>query len=417
MDLRELKALEIAARSRLIFEKGVWLVPSQSTTAVYRVTLGSGATTCTCDDFALRQQPCKHIIAAGLVRARDYGDQPAVINTDAVPKKKTYQQDWPAYDEAQATEKRRFQVLLCDLCRGIVEPPPPKMGRRPHTLRDIVFACAFKVYSTFSSRRFTCDLADAHTRGHVSRPIPGRMVNKFLEDKAVTPILHELITRSSLPLRAIETSFAPDSSGFSTARFVRWYDEKYGAMRSGKEWVKAHALCGVKTNVTVAVEILDKNAADCPQFSTLVNTTAKHFTVEEIPADKAYLSRENLELAAALGATPYIPFKVNSTAGREGSVWEKMYHFFNLHREEFLQHYHARSNAESTFSMVKAKFRDHVRSKTDVAMKNEVFCKFLCHNICCVHQSHIELGIEPVFWPDDEAEKSGQPMILKMGGV
>jgi hypothetical protein len=50
--------------------------------------------------------------------------------------------------------------------------------------------------------------------------------------------------------------------------------------------------------------------------------------------------------------------------------------------------------------MVKAKFRDHVRSKTDVAMKNKVLCKFLCHNICVVHQSHIELGIAPVFWDD-----------------
>jgi hypothetical protein len=33
-------------------------------------------------------------------------------------------------------------------------------------------------------------------------------------------------------------------------------------------------------------------------------------------------------------------------------------------------------------------------------MKNEVLCKFLCHNICVVHQSHIELGIAPVFWED-----------------
>ena len=43
------------------------------------------------------------------------------------------------------------------------------------------------------------------------------------------------------------------------------------------------------------------------------------------------------------------------------------------------------------------KFRDHVRSKTDVAMKNEVLCKVLCHNICCVIQSMYELGIEAHF--------------------
>ena len=61
--------------------------------------------------------------------------------------------------------------------------------------------------------------------------------------------------------------------------------------------------------------------------------------------------------------------------------------------------------------MLKAKFRDHVRSKTDVAMANEVFCKFICHNICVVHQSHIELGIEPVFWQDENA---GPPTILPM---
>ena len=51
--------------------------------------------------------------------------------------------------------------------------------------------------------------------------------------------------------------------------------------------------------------------------------------------------------------------------------------------------------------MVKAKFKDSVMSKTDVAMKNEVLCKFLCHNICCVIMSQAELGIEAVFWKDE----------------
>ena len=50
--------------------------------------------------------------------------------------------------------------------------------------------------------------------------------------------------------------------------------------------------------------------------------------------------------------------------------------------------------------MIKAKFRDHVRSKTDVAMTNEVPCKILCHNICCLIQAMYELGIEPTFWAE-----------------
>jgi transposase len=65
--------------------------------------------------------------------------------------------------------------------------------------------------------------------------------------------------------------------------------------------------------------------------------------------------------------------------------------------KEFLQHYHKRSNVESTFSMIKAKFGDAVRSKTDTAMVNEVLCKIVCHNICCLIQETHELGIDPQF--------------------
>ena len=60
-----------------------------------------------------------------------------------------------------------------------------------------------------------------------------------------------------------------------------------------------------------------------------------------------------------------------------------MFHYFKFNRDEFLNHYHKRSNVESTFSMIKAKFGDFVRRKTDVAMTNEVLCKVLCHNLCC----------------------------------
>jgi len=82
-----------------------------------------------------------------------------------------------------------------------------------------------------------------------------------------------------------------------------------------------------------------------------------------------------------------------------------MFFYYPFQREEFRKHYHQRSNAESTFSMVKAKFWDHVRSQTDVALKKEVLTKFLCHNIVGVHQSHVELGIEPVFWQKEQAER------------
>jgi transposase len=46
-----------------------------------------------------------------------------------------------------------------------------------------------------------------------------------------------------------------------------------------------------------------------------------------------------------------------------------------MYREEFLRHYHKRSNVETAVMMIKSKFGDAVRSKTEVAMRNEVLCK------------------------------------------
>ena len=65
-----------------------------------------------------------------------------------------------------------------------------------------------------------------------------------------------------------------------------------------------------------------------------------------------------------------------------------------------MESYHKRSNVETTFSMIKAKFGDGLRSKTVTAQKNEVLCKVLAHNLCCVIQSIYELGIEPTFWEE-----------------
>ena len=92
----------------------------------------------------------------------------------------------------------------------------------------------------------------------------------------------------------------------------------------------------------------------------------------------------------------YIAFKSNAT-GAVGGVFQKMFHFYQYNRDEFLRRYHKRSNVESTFSMVKGKFGGSIRSKGNVAQTNEVLCKILCHNLCVLVQSMFEFGIEPQF--------------------
>ena len=134
----------------------------------------------------------------------------------------------------------------------------------------------------------------------------------------------------------------------------------------------------------------------------------------EVAADKAYAGTENFQVVEDAGGTLYAPFRSNTT-GAVGGIFEKAFHYFCLNREEFLKHYHKRSNVESTFSMVKRKFGDAVRSKTDTAMRNEVLAKFVCHNLCCLISAWYELGVEPVFGGCTQID--GPALILRLPWV
>lgn len=407
MTPREERGLVIAATCRLNrMSDGTWLVPSQtqrSDVAGYKVNLEEK--TCTCLDHTEGGFTYKHYFAASIVHKRDVLPDGTIIETKQITftEKKVYKQDWPKYNAAQASEKRRFRVLLHDLCRNLPvrDRGGNTSGRMPHHPSDAVFAMAYRVYCGLSARRFTTDLLEAHEMGFVSKPIPGMKATWFAEDPYYTPILKDLVGYSARPLRSLETDFAIDSSGFGSTKYEKWYDHKYGITRTRCIWVKTHIASGVKTNVVTAVRILDKDAHDSPQFIPLLKETRKHFEIGEVSADKAYVSYENFEAVAECGGRAFIAFKSNNT-GAAGGHFEKAFHFFQFNQEEYMAHYHKRSNVESTFSAIKRKFGADVVSKNPTAMVNEVLCKIICHNLTCLIQEQEVLGIVPVFWKDEE---------------
>jgi transposase len=394
--------MELAETRTIRKRLGWWMVPSQSERKTYRVHLSKGYANCECADFKKRGEACKHIVAACVmqIKQEQNADGSTTVTKTvmvAATEKTTYPQNWSAYNEAQTNEQDKFLELLAGLCAGL-PAFPAKNGRPRLPLSDAIFNVTFKVYSTISQRRFMSDLRQAHSRGYISKVPHFNSISNYLENPELTPILRNLITQSSLPLRAVETDFAADSSGFTTCRFTRWFDVKYGKERTKQDWVKAHIMCGVKTNIVTAIEIHGQNAGDSKLLPALMTTTAHNFNVAEVSADKGYASRSNSEFVASMGAVPYIAFSSHHKGGG-GGTWEKMFHYFQFRRDEFVAHYHKRSNVESTFSMMKRKFGDNLRSKTDVAMVNETLCKVLCHNLVVLIHEMCELGIDPVFWP------------------
>ena len=409
---RQQRGMAIAALVRIEKNRLGYKVPSQSGNGSYVVNVDEEPF-CTCPDFEKRQQPCKHVYAVEFIIQREERPDGTTVETKAV--RVTYGQDWPAYNAAQTHEQEHFVTLLRELCDTVPQPPQGK-GRPRLPLSDMLFGVGLKVYSTMSGRRVMTDFRDAQAKGLFDKTPSFTSTFRYLEDPALAPLLKSLIEQSALPLRSVECDFAVDSSGFSTSVYNRWFDHKWGKMRKEAQWIKAHLMCGVKTNVVTAVEVTVTESADSPYLSPFVKTTAQHFDVSEVSGDKAYLSKKNLRAVQAVGGTAYIPFKVNSTAHqghhKRDALWERTFHFYNLHRAEFLAHYHKRSNVETTFSMVKAKFGGAVRSKTPVAQVNEVLAKILCHNVCVLIQSVYELGISPVF--DAETFGTKEAVVPKM---
>lgn len=402
--LRVLRGREIAENMKIERRGDYWLVPSQQGTgAKYAVREDDfmEPESCTCPDYALRKRPCKHVYA---VRALVNGESKRTRPTKGEsPRKvsnprKTYRQDWTNYNLAQTHEKKHVVQFLHELCRGI-EQPEHEQGRQPCLLSDIVFAAAMKVYGGTSGRRAMTELRDLAESGYMVKAPSYNSISRYLETDELTPLLERLVQQSAAPLASVESQFAVDATGFSACGYLRWYDQKWGRVRTKGKWVKLHAMVGVKTNVVTAAEVTagtGEGSVDSPHLPGLVETTQKVFEVEEVSADMAYSSRDNLTQVSRMFVTPYVPFKSNSKESKSSDSlwWNHLWHYFQYRRDEFLAHYHRRSNVESTFGAIKRLFGSSVRAKKLESQVNEVLLKCLVWNLTCLVHAHYELGIK-----------------------
>jgi hypothetical protein len=183
----------------------------------------------------------------------------------------TYKQAWPAYNRAQCEEKHRVQLLLRGLCDGIVQPLQVN-GRPRLPLADVVYGATMKVYGGMSGRRSTSDAHACVERGLVRNAPSYNTVFRYLENPEMGPLLKTLVHESAAPLRAVETTFATDSTGFATSTYARWFDEKYGHEKKCQRWIKLHAQVGTVTNVIASVEATESGVGDSVMLAPLLKS-------------------------------------------------------------------------------------------------------------------------------------------------
>jgi len=387
------RAILVKDHSIRKIDESTYLVRSQSGHGWYKVLWNGKEWVCDCPDYEnnLNIEPCKHIIALRLCYQHYFAPIEKQMR-EPIVERKTYKQDWSSYNQAQMHEFELFDQFLYQLISNIEEPERScKRGRPELKLQDQIFCCIMKVYSQLSSRRAKYLYHDALQRQQIQNAPHFNVVSTSLNKREITQILHELVHLSSQPLASVETDFAIDSSGFRCSTFGNYCEEKHGTKRM-RNWLKAHICTGVNTNIVADVIITDEHASDSTQLKKLIKNTANHFTINEVSADLAYSSKKNLQLIDSFGGKAYIPFKKNATGKRGGALWRKTFHYFQLHKEEFLEHYHKRSNVESTFSAIKKKFGESVKSKNRIAQENELLCKIIAYNITVLIHEMVQLN-------------------------
>lgn len=292
--------------------------------------------------------------------------------------------DWHKYNLAKTSEKRLFYKLLSELCQ-IIPEPVHEAGRRPIPVRDMFFMTALKIYSNYSCRKIHHDLKEAELAGYIERTPHFNRISEFLNCPSTYDLLSKMLTISAIPLKELEDNFSIDSSGFGSYQYERWQRARWKNKRGWRNYVKGHICIGTRTNIICSATITYGNLSDVNEAPKLIQSIGKNFAPRTVSADKGYSAYRIYQIINSFGAIPFIAFKENANPGKYApEVWKKMFEYFKTNKERFFQFYHKRSNVETTFSMVKLRLGEFLKSKNYEAQRSELLMKFICHNICCL---------------------------------
>ena len=306
-------------------------------------------------------------------------------------KKKRWPRDEVLYNEIQESEFLNFfefvRYLTNSVCKG---------RRMKNMINSLLIVHKFP---NLSLRRARGLLLLLKKFGIIFSDIPCfKTLSNYRENNSLILILDKLIEESSKPLSAIEHDFATDATGIRTNLFSSWYSIRCKKEIRKRDHLTIHITTGVKSNIVTALNVETKSGRDNEIFREHVDKTIKNFDVYEFSGDGRYWCKENCWKVVEVGAKPY--FKVwNNWAGKARGCmpWKKMNLEFISNPEEYLKHYHKRSNVESTNHSKKALHGDSVYSRLPSARINEEFFRWINHNIYVLNRAKFEWKIKPKF--------------------
>ncbi len=307
--------------------------------------------------------------------------------------------DWWAYDQAQMNEAcdvlDSIRIGVDQVCQDLGAYFSRPRGRgRPRKkgvlgLADLAKAVLLQQYLGDSDRRLVGSLRlFSEKLGLFSIP-SYKDVERAYGDPDVTVILLGFFDLTVSAVKSVR-DFAIDGTGLSTSikdNWERYLFSKGRAQRTQRRYAvfeKLVCLVGRDYGVISAFRVLDSmHGHESPYLRPLVEEAARrHGGLGMVCGDSAYISRDNCQIIAELGGTPRLyPKKDTSLKSFGRKAYQDMLLSFIEDPQRWLEEYHQRYIAESTFSALKRRCLEPLRREIGSRRKQEVLARIIIYNL------------------------------------
>lgn len=469
MNSRLHKAHVIAASGTIVSYGGLsFAIPTSRDRSVFHLVTADSAPdtgTCSCPD-AKGGRKCKHVLAvwiaikhhgAEVLLQLETGSQvEGVPYTKPIAKRvraglvETFDDDYAGgrrrervtiiYAEGEPTEAARriaaaratptrLPQLGAQLCRLILPPTiERRRGGQALPLSDQLFSILMKAYNSCSYEELVGQLHLYKESGY-ARHVPSRnsLVN-YQHSSAVNAALKDLLARSALPVRDIETMIAIDGTGFGTCATANPRDEQYRGItqRATNKFMKATASVGCATNMVAAVAFCTEQGAEINYFDQVIVSSKTIWPrASVVLGDALYSDNPRISAASAAGFRLVSPTRYSRGAYQTSDDARWLWDFYNQSEQftdcaRFDDVYRYRSKIESVFSAVKRTMGWHLRMRLanadlssrgtspdwiGLGRENELLARFIVWNLRVLvlleklHDQTVDFALETRFRP------------------
>jgi transposase len=292
----------------------------------------------------------------------------------------------PYYASHDAAKTRRYHFLLNELiilCNTVPDIRPRRGRPVQFPLPTLFVLLGLKFDSGLGYRDLVAqvDFNPSLLRRLALHRAPSYSLLQKALMRIDTRLLHRmyrLLARRRPPPRAV----AVDASGFSHSTGGEWVSVRLRKTRR-RRFHALHNAVDTDTLMIQASRVRSRPGGDSMFMIPLMRRVSTE-DLETVYCDRAYITRDNVQFVADVGAYPAIePKRSSSINARSHRAYGQLLREYREGPEEWKRRhqYGRRSLAETVFSMMKLRYGGGLSSRGARERRRELLTKVVLHNI------------------------------------